>query len=77
VTVTDTIMKEFLKEIPKGGITTRELGRRLQRNDSNIRRCMTAMADLGLVEQICKRHGKNGRFIWIKREYRSPTDPNR
>lgn len=63
MTVSDKLMKEYLRAMPKEPFTTRQLSRMVERNDSNVRRALFAMCELGIVgrEQV----GKN-RYVWKK-----------
>lgn len=63
MTISDKLMKEYLRAMPKESFTTRQLSRKVERNDSNVRRALFAMRELGIVgrEQV----GKN-RYVWKK-----------
>ena len=63
MTISDKLMKEYIQAMPKEPFTTRQLSRKVERNDSNVRRALFAMKDLGIVgrEQV----GPN-RYVWKK-----------
>lgn len=63
MTISDKLMKEYLQAMPKGPFTTRQLSRRLERNDSNVRRALFVMMELGIIGR--ERVGPN-RYVWKK-----------
>ena len=63
MTVTDRLMKEFLRAMPNEPFTTRQLSRLMNRNDNNVRRTLSAMQDLGIVRR--EDVGRN-RYVWKK-----------
>lgn len=63
MTISDKLMKEYLQAMPKGPFTTRQLSRRVERNDSNVRRALFVMMELGIVGRECV--GPN-RYVWKK-----------
>ena len=63
MTISDKLMKEYLQAMPKEAFTTRQLSRKVERNDSNVRRALFAMMGLGIVAR--ERVGPN-RYVWKK-----------
>jgi predicted transcriptional regulator len=49
--VSDKLMKECLTAMSGESISLRELCRRMDRNDSNVRRTLLAMENLGMVRR--------------------------
>ncbi len=64
--ITDRLMREFLQAMPSEEISTRELGKRLNRTDSNVRRCLEVMKSLGMVEKIYILNGSRTKYVWKK-----------
>jgi len=65
--ITDRLMREFLQAMPSEGISTRELGKRLNKTDSNVRRCLEIMKSLGMVEKIYISTNERGtKYVWKK-----------
>jgi len=63
MTISDKLMKEYIQAMPKEAFTTRQLSKRVERNDSNVRRALFAMKELGIVGR--ERVGPN-RYVWRK-----------
>jgi len=63
MTISDKLMKEYLRAMPKEPFTTSQLSRKLERNYNNVRRTLLVMCELGMVgrEQV----GRN-RYVWKK-----------
>jgi len=49
--VSDKLMKECLIAMPEAPVQLRDLCRKMDRNESNVRRTLLAMENLGMVRQ--------------------------
>ena len=63
MTISDKLMKEYIQAMPKEPFTTRQLSRRVGRNDNNVRRGLFVMMELGIVGR--EYVGPN-RYVWKK-----------